>query len=503
VSAQRIPRASFVRLLGLLLLFTAAGAQARLPETLPPALQPWVDWVLADSPEHACPFLYTGSARQCAWPSRLDLDVGQTGGGFSQQWQVYSEGWLTLPGGPGQWPMQVTANGEPVAVSAQGQAPAVYLPAGDYELAGRFQWTATPKSLPLPAAVGLLALTVNGRPVSFPVIDNASAILWIQKTGTAEEGRVEDRLQVQRFRRILDDLPMQVETRLRLQVSGHQREVLIEHPLLQGAIPLRVDSPLPARLEPDGRLRVQLRPGEWWLSVHSRFPEEVMALSVPPGDPEVWSFQAVNALRLVEITGAPTVDPRQTLMPGEWHGLPAYRMEPGSRLNFNVRRHGDPVPEPNRLKISREAWLDFNGGGYTIRDRISGSMTSGWRLDTLPEYKLGRVLLHGQPQFITRLDEDAGAGVEVRRGQIDLVSDGRLQTPVDRLDAVGWRQDFAQADFILHLPPGWRLFSASGMDNIPATWLQRWTLLDLFMVLITTLAVARLWGWRGRYSWLK
>ncbi len=497
MSAQRIPGTVLVWLSGLLLLFTACGVQARLPENLPPALQPWIDWVLADSPEHSCPFLYTGAGRSCAWPSGLSLEVDPAGGRFSQQWRIYREGWLTLPGGHGQWPLQVTANGEAVAVTAHEGAPAVYLPAGEYELAGRFEWNDMPKSLPLPAAVGLVELVVAGRPVAFPVIDPANGMLWIQKVRPGDEaGRLEDRLQVQRFRRILDDLPMLVETRLRLQVSGRQREVLIDHPMLAGAIPLRVDSPLPARLEPDGRLRVQLRPGEWWLSVHSRFPGEVLELKAPPDAIEIWSFQAVSALRLVEVSGAPTVDPRQTLMPAEWRGLPAYRMEPGGRLVFSVKRHGDPQPEPNRLEISREAWLDFDGGGYTVRDRISGSMTSGWRLDTLPEYRLGRVLLQGRPQFITRLAGQEGAGVEVRRGQVDLLGVGRLASPIDRLDAVGWRQDFTQADFTLHLPPGWRLLSASGMDNIPATWLQRWTLLDLFMVLITTLAVARLWGWR-------
>lgn len=483
--------------LGLTWLVLCAVTQARPPDPLPPALQPWVDWVLADNPEYACPFLYTGAGRNCGWPSRLDLAIESDGGRFSQQWRLYREGWLTLPGGPGQWPQRVTANGKAVAVSRQGTLPVVHLPAGEYQLAGSFEWSQPPKSLPLPATLGLLKLTVQDRVIPFPVIDAASGVLWIQKTAeAAEEGKIEDSLRVQRYRRLQDDLPMRLETRLRLQVSGQQREVLIEHPMLAGSIPLRVDSPLPARLEPDGRLRVQLRPGEWQLSVHGRFPEEVLQLDAPPDQTEVWSFQAVNALRLVELSGVPSIDPRQTLMPESWHELPAYRMEPGSRLSFTVRRHGDPQPEPNRLKISREAWLDFDGGGYTIRDHINGDMTSGWRLETVPQYRLGQVLLDGRPQFITRLGAEAGDGVELRRGAIELLGDARWNAGVGRLDALGWREDFSQADIMLHLPPGWRLLSASGMDNIPDTWLQRWTLLDLFMVLITTLAVARLWGWR-------
>jgi hypothetical protein len=47
----------------------------------------------------------------------------------------------------------------------------------------------------------------------------------------------------------------------------------------------------------------------------------------------------------------------------------------------------------------------------------------------------------------------------------------------------------------LHLPPGWDLLAVGGVDNLPATWLNRWTLMDLFLVLITALAAGRLWGW--------
>ena len=68
--------------------------------------------------------------------------------------------------------------------------------------------------------------------------------------------------------------------------------------------------------------------------------------------------------------------------------------------------------------------------------------------------------------------------MEVRRGAIDLIADSRYTGEIDTLPAVGWDHDFKQLSATLHLPPGWRLFSVSGVDNIPNTWLQRWTLLD-------------------------
>ncbi|RLA21381.1 MAG: hypothetical protein DRQ62_09525, partial [Gammaproteobacteria bacterium] len=43
-------------------------------------------------------------------------------------------------------------------------------------------------------------------------------------------------------------------------------------------------------------------------------------------------------------------------------------------------------------------------------------------------------------------------------------------------------------------PPGWHLLAVTGVDNVPNSWITRWTLLDLFLVLIAALAVSRLWN---------
>jgi hypothetical protein len=85
--------------------------------------------------------------------------------------------------------------------------------------------------------------------------------------------------------------------------------------------------------------------------------------------------------------------------------------------------------------------------------------------------------------------------VEVRRGQVNVSADSRMDR-AGTLSAVGWDQDFQQVQASLHLPPGWRLFAVGGADNVRDTWLQRWTLLDIFMVLILSVACLRLWDWR-------
>ncbi|HEX7598503.1 MAG TPA: hypothetical protein VF518_09830, partial [Polyangia bacterium] len=61
--------------------------------------------------------------------------------------------------------------------------------------------------------------------------------------------------------------------------------------------------------------------------------------------------------------------------------------------------------------------------------------------------------------------------------------------------AVGFAHDFESVSARLQIPPGWRLLHASGVDRVVNTWIARWTLMDLFILLLVALAAGRLYGW--------
>ena len=190
------------------------------------------------------------------------------------------------------------------------------------------------------------------------------------------------------------------------------------------------------------------------------------------------------------------VDPQQTTLPDEWKQLPAYLMQSGKTMTLAEKRRGDSDPAPDQLSLQRTLWLDFDGGGYSVRDAITGSMRRTWRLEMPPPAALGRVAIDGVDQFITRTGADRPAGVELRQGAVRLDADSRLDRGAAVIPAVGWDHDFNQVTAELNLPPAWRLFSVSGVDDVSATWISSWSLLDLFLVLIGAMSVARLWGRR-------
>ncbi|MBR9857092.1 MAG: hypothetical protein GYB38_05220 [Gammaproteobacteria bacterium] len=487
----------------LILTLLPVSTLALSPEQVPAPLQPWIGWALHGEEQRQCPFLYNqGAAHHCAWPSRLTLDLGDNGGRFSQQWQLYRESWITLPGDQRHWPQQVTANGEPVAVAANQGNPSIKLPAGRHTAEGQWQWQQLPKHLTLNPDTGLLSLTINEKPVEETDVDN-NGRLWLGKRQADGDAQAAggNTLALQVYRKVEDSIPLLVTTLINLEVAGEQRELLLGPMLLDQQIPLQLNSPLPTRLEPDGRLRVQVRPGRWSIRLLSRHPDNIDRLALPAipapwPEQEIWAFQAENQLRLVEVENLTAVDPQQTQLPPDWQQLPAYQINQGERMQLREIRRGDRDPEPDQLSLQRQLWLDFDGAGYTLQDRISGRITRGWRLEATPALQLGRVAIDEQPQVITRLPDSERAGVEVRRGLLNLGADSRYQGNIGTLPAVGWDTDVQHLRTRLHLPPGWTLFSASGMDNSPNTWLQRWTLLDLFLVLIAALAAYRLWGWQ-------
>jgi len=494
-----------VRIVGLLLLslFSSFSIASPLtPAQVPEPLKPWVSWVLLDHPERDCPFIYNSyEQKRCSWPTQLSLDLTATRATFSINWKVYQESWITLPGDSKHWPLNISANNKTALVLEKNGRPSVKLAAGDYQIKGEFLWDAIPDNLTIPEDTGLISLKINGTVIPSPTIKNGQLWLKASDTGLRKPENIQNSLDIQVFRKIIDDVPLQVLSRLELEVSGEQREARLALPLLEGFIPLQLISPLPARLEPDGQLLLQLRPGRWQIDILARATQELNALPFKTANEawpqtEIWTFDARPQLRVVEIENLSAIDPSQSNLPADWKHLPAYGVSRGQAMSFKLIRRGDPEPEPNQLELTRRLWLDFDGDAYTANDTITGRMTRGWRLNALPQTQLGKVSLDGDSQLITGRAGTDKQGVEVRKGRIALDADSRIVGPIGALSAVGWEQSFHHVNAELNLPPGWRLLAASGVDNVPDSWISRWTLLDLFLVLIAALATARLWSWR-------
>jgi len=487
----------------------SVGVFAADDVSIPPQLRDWQGWVLHGQEQRTCPLLSTqnGSgddAHQCAWPGRLSLVVDKTGAQFQLAVHVDAESWIDLPGSREAWPQQVQNGTAPATVLDRNGTPSLRLPAGDYVVRGEFVWDERPARLQVPGEIALVDLHVDGAAIAQPERNGDSLTLG-QATAQRREA---DSLSLRVFRRLADGAPPMLETQILLHVAGSAREQLLGPALPNGFVATALNGELPARLEPDGRLRVQLRPGNWSLGLSARglVPLAKIAMKSPLApwpQQEIWSYADDPALRTTRATGAQPIDPAQAGVPQEWNALPAFMMGNSAVLAIEQRERGRDANSGDHLQLSRELWLDFDGGGLTADDHLRGTLRSSDRLDVAAPWQLERAALRddnpqtAQPLLVTRGANANLGGVEVRLRDLDLHAGLRRGSHDGSQPATGgWQQSLDGVDAYLHLPYGYRLLGAPGADKSPDSWVAQWNLLDLFVAAVIALLAWRLLGWQ-------
>jgi hypothetical protein len=484
--------------LSLVLLCLASKVLAQVD--VPPELQPWRGWVLQDQKHLSCPFLSTAEATnpqsyRCAWPERLAITVESQGGSFTQSWQVYNESWVEVPGDTEHWPRELLVDGKAGALVAREGVPMLRLAPGNHSVSGRWTWLARPESLRISTQTVLLDLTIDGKRIALP--ERPDGAVWLGKRRTAEEPQ---RMDLQVYRLVQDEIPARLITLIRVQASGDGREELFSRVLPEGFVPVSLQSALPVRLEPDGRLRVQVRAGSWEISLDARGAGVATqlarpAVSGPWSKEEIWSFAGDDRLRVAAAQGAEGIDPAQANVPQDWRGYPAFRMGDGASLTIAERSRGLENVDDNRLTLWRQLWLDFDHGGFTAIDEIQGTMRRDWRLDMVAPYRLENARSGGDTLLVTQSPGSKQAGIELRTQNLSLKTVARSAGSRGVLPATGWDTRFENVRGELNLPPGHRLLAALGADSAPQSWLEQWELWDVFGVLIITVLAAWVAGW--------
>lgn len=492
-SATRLP-------LAILLVLAVVGMPATrvlaVEKEIPAALQPWESWATwKDQQRHAPKTYRSASEHISVWPSKLSLVADQQEGSWNISVAVFSETWLTIPGSGDTWPVEVRDGDAVVPVVERNGRPAVQLTFGQHILSGKFRWESMPQRIALPVEVGILSLVVEGQPLAIPRWD-ADGHVWLKRTRADETEK--DHLAAQVYRVIEDGIPTKLETEIELTVSGSSREERLGQVLPDGFKLSTVSSPIPVAIDEQGRMRAQVRAGKWTVAVSAfrstnvpdfQFPED----SQPIINRELIALRGDPQFRLAEIEGLPTVDVTQTTFPNKWRQLPVYQWDTGTAFQLVEKVRGMGLQHPEGLTIQRRFWLEEEGQSFTYHDQISGTMQQIWRLDVAQGQQLGAVHIDGAGQLITENPLTRSHGVEVRSRNLQLEAIGRVDSTND-LPATGWQADAASLEATLIVPPGWRAFAVFGADRVQGDWLTAWSLLDLFLLLVFSLAAFRMWG---------
>ena len=489
-----------------------AGGGSELPEPL----KSWKGWVLHGQEAWLCPSVAGKHDRAfCAWPGELKLEITRQGEGmkFSQNWEVQYESAVPLPGSRKYWPQQVMVNGRAHPVLMDDGVPVVWLAKGRHAVSGLISWQERPQAMDVPENVALVSLVIDGKPV-LPLERHGKALmLGAQEDAVTREG---DSLDAQVFRKLTDGIPARLTTQLRLKVSGKAREWSMPGILPTHFVPVQIASPWAARLDADGRLQVQVMPGQAVIEIEARLDrplESVEPVFSPERPQEVWSYEAAPGLRITAVSpdkNMLNVDPRQAGVPTEWLSLPAFVVNPGAHFRVEERSRGQDEREGQRLTLKRDMWLDFSGNGFFARDRIEGTMRQGWRFDVAAPYRLERadsLSARGrgisgdlsEALLVTYGADETLTGVEWHQMNVTLNAGVRLAAgAISRVPVTGWQQSFDSVETTLRMPYGYRLIAAPGADNVSGNaWVERWTIFDVFLAAFFALLAWRLFGVSG------
>ncbi len=490
----------FISLLALILSFvglTNTGYAA--PDAAPDILRVWEPWIMDRHKNHGCSYLALGKQNSiCAWPGKLVMKLDNSGGRFEQTWQVEKTSQILLPSTKNIWPANVTINNlRAIVLQNKNAEPYIELSTGEHKVVGRFKWNSLPQQLSLPLGTVLMDLNVNGKEVVKPSIKNGHE-LWLQQTELREQGE-RDMVRIEVFRVLTDDVPRRIQTQVRLSISGKPRELYTGQLLLPNTVTEHFESELPARIEKDGRLRMQIRSGEWEVLHQARVDGNINSFLNIARDEfwpkqELWAFVPNTELRSIKIEGPDLFDVSEIDVPEIFSNGSVYLMDGVRNLELIEQARGDQKPQANALYLNRKIWLDFDGDGATLEDKIAGKMHQDWRLEVAPNLKLGRVTEDGEPRIINQVArEGATPGFEIRFSDVDVNTLARVESN-DLIPANGWLTDFSRINHQLVLPPGWRVWHVGGPDQVRGTWVSKWNLWDIFLCLIIVGALYKVLG---------
>ncbi len=465
---------------------------------MPDELKPWQKWVLYNHKTIDCPQIYgTANSCQCVWPSQLSIDVKEKEAEFEFKVQIFADDYVIIPGDSVFWPCEVTVNGKQTAVLRRNNAPNIELSAGTYKINGVIKWDNRPNTLKIPEGTALVDIQSGSKKVSKANIDK-NGMLWLKEENesTGSDSLVADNVEVRVYRKVVDAIPLYIITMAKLIVSGHDRELVLGKFLPDGAIPVYLHSEIPSRIDTDGNVKAQVKNGTWIIEMKSRLLNNkgVLKMEQKTRDwpsQEIWALQADPHLRSISIKGAQAIDPGQTGIPEEWKQLPVFLVTKDNSFEIYEEQRGDYSPDPNNLIIDRTLWLDFNGSGFTVKDKINGTVSRPGRLSMDQGYTLGSVVLNGIPQMVTTVGENI-PGVEYSQGELQLECVSRSKGT--EMSAGGWNQAFANVCSTLHIPPGWSVFYINGTDYVNNTWISRWTVWDIFLLLVLVVSIYRIYN---------
>lgn len=465
---------------------------------IPEELEDWKEWVLHDHPKLDCPHIALSRQRSsCAWVSSVKIDVSRQvenpGATFNLNITAFAAAEVVLPHASGVRPYEVRLNDQVAVVTGATTPPSITLGKGEHTVSGRLIWQDEPDSLTLPRQAGSVSLSIDGQLVSIPRFESPK--LWFTPQ---TETVLSDVVEVKVFRRLIDSIPQTLDTYVHLSVGGPDRVIALGQVFPDGFEFTGLDSSIPAQVNRQGNLTVQATRGNHQLKITARATRDISEFRTTKTSDiwpveELWGIETQPNHRVVSVSGVPSVDLSLTNSP--FQDVPGFIVASQATLELVEQQITDVTVSEGLFRVDRDLWLGFDGEHFVAEDRLTADLEKERRLTT--HYTPGKILDGRRARLITFFDgdEEPQPGVNATIGEEQLTATSLV--PRDgALFSTGWDVDVQELNATLHLPPGWRLLGAQGVDYAQDSWIEEWDLWDIFLVLLLiaiSLQVSRTW----------
>jgi len=453
----------------------------------PQALEEWRQWLVEQKTVQDVPRFQSNYATTVPlWYSPLNIITNDTVAHFSQEFTIFKDTlWVSLPGGV-YWPSNIecSTDNNPVIVNRNG-TPSLLLPPGNHRVSGKIIWETQPDQLTIHKTNSIVNLILNESKIHNPQIINGK--LTLKQENPLQVLHQADLVTIKLFRQLNDNIPQTIISRLELSITGSKREIDLGTLLPPNSEIVSLSSTIPALIDNEGKLKVQVTPGSSVITLVSRTKSIQNEFVTTDGNEdwpvqEVWSIQQNPTQRTFTVSGAPLVDPTQVQIPQQWRSLPAYILKSGDTLSLTETSRGNSNPLPNQLSLNRKLILDFDGNGFTVQDQINGTVYEATQLSLSSPYELGKATLNNEAQLV--IHTDSGIGIGIKKGNITLNGVGRIESSISKIPTIGWDSPMERFTGTLLLPPGWDIFHIMGTDSVSHSKIDQWDLWDIFLVLL-------------------
>ena len=455
-------------------------------------------WIVENSDiKYHAPHIFNNYKQsQLLWYTPANISVKGNTITFSFNVDVYSDSLITveLPGDATNWPFSVKVNSKEQPIIRNSNSPVILLKRGTYKISGLFNLKKLPNQLTVPSGIGIIRLRVDGKNIDYPMFENGKVQL---KKNTTFRGSSQNNLTARLYRRVNDGVPTTVTTVVKLTVTGKAREVNLGVVTVDSTELISLKSIIPAMINGNGELKVQVKPGIWIITFDSRYLYDPQVFGYRQNknsikvENEIWSFSQDRSFRSFNFSGAAQVDPKQVQIPTSWRNLPTFVLNSGDSLVLHKIENYQRKSE-DKLTLNRDMFLDFSGKGYTVLDKISGTIANDGSLFMIPPYMIGSIKNNGRDELIITVD--SSNGINLKEGKVNLTVSSRVGNVKGAIPIVGYNKNVGSESITLLLPPGWDLFHAKGIDIVSGSRVSKWTLWDLFLVLLVTVLIYKIGG---------